>query len=64
MSTLLEGLIFAVLVIPLAIGWLLWQRHVNRFEVPDGDESIPSNEEIEQRMSELLPAKSPDKEDS
>ena len=35
----------------------------NRSEVPDGDESIPSNEEIGQRMSVLMPAKSPDKED-
>ena len=51
-------------MISLAIGWLLWQRHMNRFEVPDSDESKPSNEEIEQRMSVLLPAKSPDKEDS
>ena len=40
----LEDLIFAVLVISVAIGWLLWQRHINRFEVPYGDESIPSSE--------------------
>ena len=47
MSTFIEGLVFAVLVIPVAIGGLLWQRHMNRFGVLNGDESIPSNEENE-----------------
>ena len=64
MTILIEDLVFAVLVILVAIGWLLWQRHMNRFEVPNSDESIPCNEETELRMSKLLPAKSPDKEDS
>ena len=32
------------LLISVAIGWLLWQRHMNRFEVPNGDKSIPSSE--------------------
>ena len=44
MNTLTEDLIFAVLVISVAIGWLLWQRHMNRFEVPNGDKSVPSSE--------------------
>lgn len=39
MHTQIEGLIFAVLVIPVAIGWLLWQRHMKRFEVRDSDVS-------------------------
>ena len=64
MSILIEGLFFAVLVILVAIGWLLWQRHISRSEVPDGDVPTPSNEEIKHRVSVLLPAKTPDKEDS
>jgi len=51
-------------VIPAALGWLIWQRYMNRFELPEDDESKPSKEELEQRMSVLLPTKSPDKEDS
>ena len=42
MNTLTEGLIFAVLVISVAIGWLLWQRHLNRFEVPNGADQYPA----------------------
>ena len=29
MGTQIEGLIFAVLVIPAALGWLIWQRYMN-----------------------------------
>lgn len=64
MGTQIEGLIFAVLVIPAALGWLIWQRYMNRFELPEDDESKPSKEELEQRMSVLLPTKSSHKEDS
>jgi len=46
MGTQLEGLIFAVLVIPAALGWLMWQRHMNRLEPPEDDESKPSKEEL------------------
>ena len=63
MGTQIEGLIFAVLVIPAALGWLIWQRYMNRFELPEDDESKPSNEELERQMSVLLPTKSPDKEE-
>ena len=54
MGTQIEGLIFAVLVIPAALGWLIWQRYMNRFELPEDDEPKPSKEELEQRMSVLL----------
>ena len=64
MGTQIEGLIFTVLVIPAALGWLIWQRYMSRFELPEDNESKPSKEELEQRMSVLLPTKSPDKEDS
>ena len=63
MGTQIEGLIFAVLVIPAALGWLIWQRYMNRFELPKDDESKPSNEELERQMSVLLPTKSPDTEE-
>ena len=59
MGTQIEGLIFAVLVIPVALGWLIWQRYMNRFDLPED-----SKEELERQMSVLLPTKSPDKEDS
>ena len=39
-------------------GWIVTPRP----NVP-GDESQPSKEELERRMSVLLPTKSPDKED-
>ena len=52
MGTQLEGLIFAVLVIPAALGWLMWQRHMNRLEPPEDDESKPSKEELEPTMSQ------------
>ena len=61
MGTQIEGLVFAVLVIPAALGWLIWQRYMNRFELPEDDESKPSKEELERQMSVLLPTKSPDK---
>ena len=63
MGTQIEGLIFAVLVIPAVLGWLIWQRYMNRFELPEDDESTPSKEELERQMSVLLPNKSPDKEE-
>ena len=63
MGTQIEGSIFAVLVIPAALGWLIWQRYMNRFELPEDDESTPSKEELERQMSVLLPNKSPDKEE-
>ncbi|MEC8454907.1 MAG: hypothetical protein VXZ01_07890 [Pseudomonadota bacterium] len=62
MGTQIEGLIFAVLVIPAALGWLIWQRHMNRFELPEDNESKLSKKELERQMSVLLPTKSPDKE--
>ena len=54
MGAQIEGLIFAVLVIPAALGWLIWQRYMNRFELPEDDESKPSKEELERQMSVLL----------
>ena len=63
MGTQIEGLIFALLVIPAALGWLIWQRYMNRFELPEDNESKPSKEELERQMSVLLPTKSPDKEE-
>ena len=63
MGTQIEGLIFAVLVIPAALGWLIWQRYMNRIELPEDNESKPSKEELERQISVLLPTKSPDKPD-
>ena len=39
MTSLIDGLTFALLVILVAIGWLLWQRHTKSFGEPDGNES-------------------------
>ena len=64
MGTQIEGLIFAVLVIPAALGWLIWQRYMNRFDLPEDNKSKPSKEELEWQMNVLLPTKSPVKEDS
>ena len=64
MGTQIEGLVFAVLVIPVALGWLVWQRYMNRFDLPEDNKSKPSIEELERQMSVLLPTKSPEKEDS
>ena len=50
MGTQIEGLIFAVLVILAALGWLVWQRYMNRFELPEDNESNPSKEELERQM--------------
>ena len=60
MGTQIEGLIFAVLVIPAALGWLIWQRYMNRFELPEDNESKLSKKKHERQMSVLLPTKSPD----
>ena len=54
MGTQIKGLIFAVLVIPAALGWLIWQRYMNRFELPEDDGSKPSKEELERQMGVLL----------
>ena len=64
MGTQKEGLIFAVLVIPAALGWLIWQRYMNRAELPEDNESKPRKEKLKRQMSVLLPTKSPNKEDS
>jgi membrane protein implicated in regulation of membrane protease activity len=63
MGTQIEGLIFAVLVIPAALGWLIWQRYMNRFELPEDEESKPSKEELERQMGVLLSTKSRNKGD-
>ena len=63
MGTQIEGLIFAVLVIPAVLGWLIWQRYMNRFELPEDEESKPSKEELERQMGVLLPTKSRNKGD-
>ena len=42
MGTHIEGLIFAVLVILAALGWLVWQLYMNRFELPEDNESTPA----------------------
>jgi membrane protein implicated in regulation of membrane protease activity len=63
MGTQIEGLIFALLVIPAALGWLIWQRYMNRFELPEDEESKPSKEELERQMGVLLPTKSRNKGD-
>ena len=62
MGTQIEGLIFAVHLIPQAFRWLIWQRYMTRFELPEDNESKPSKEELERQMSVLLPTKSPEKE--
>jgi len=63
MGTQIEGLIFAVLVIPAALGWLIWQRYMNRFKLPEDEESKPSKEELERQMGVLLSTKSRNKGD-
>ena len=63
MGTQIEGLKFAVHLIPAALRSLIWQRYMNRFELPEDNESKPSNEELERQMSVLLPTKSPDKQE-
>ncbi len=53
MGTQAKGVIFAVLVIPAALGWLIWQRYMSRFELPEDNESKPSKEELERQTSVL-----------
>ena len=60
MGTQIEGLKFAVHLIPAALRSLIWQRYMNRFELPEDNESKPSKKEHERQMSVLLPTKSPD----
>ena len=63
MGTQIEGLKFAVHLIPAALRSLIWQRYMNRFELPEDNESKPSKEELERQISVLLPTKSPDKQE-
>ena len=46
------------------ISGFVWQRYMNSHKLRGDDTSKPSKEELEQRVSEMVPAKTPDKQDN